>query len=77
MVLIDGYPLSGRACDKQVRLLLEAGCRVITYDRRGFGKSSQPVVGYDYHTFAVDLNALLEHPDLHDAVLAGHPMGAP
>jgi non-heme chloroperoxidase len=75
VVLIHGYPLSGRAWDKQVPVLLEAGYRVIAYDRRGFGKSSQPVVGYDYDTFAADLAALLEHLDLHDAVLAGHSMG--
>ena len=75
VVLIHGYPLSGRAWDKQVPVLLEAGYRVITYDRRGFGKSSQPVVGYDYDTFAADLNTLLEHLDLRDAVLAGHSMG--
>ena len=75
VVLIHGYPLSGRAWDKQVPVLLDAGHRVITYDRRGFGKSSQPTVGYDYDTFAADLAALLEHLDLHDAVLAGHSMG--
>src|SRR5271166_2663875 len=75
VVLIHGYPLSGRAWDKQVPVLLEAGHRVITYDRRGFGQSSQPVVGYDYDTFAADLAALLEHLDLRDAVLAGHSMG--
>jgi non-heme chloroperoxidase len=75
VVLIHGYPLSGRAWDKQVRALLDAGYRVITYDRRGFGKSSQPVTGYDYDTFAADLNALLEHLDLTDVVLAGHSMG--
>jgi non-heme chloroperoxidase len=75
VVLIHGYPLSGRAWDKQVPALLEAGYRVITYDRRGFGKSSQPATGYDYDTFAADLHALLEHLDLHDAVLAGHSMG--
>jgi non-heme chloroperoxidase len=75
VVLIHGYPLSGRAWDKQVRALLDAGYRVISYDRRGFGKSSQPVTGYDYDTFAADLNALLEHLDLRDAVLAGHSMG--
>ena len=57
VVLIHGYPLSGRAWDKQVPVLLEAGHRVITYDRRGFGQSSQPVVGYDYDTFAADLDA--------------------
>src|SRR6266496_4038537 len=75
VVLIHGYPLSGRAWDKQVPVLLEAGHRVITYDRRGFGKSSQPASGYDYDTFAADLNTLLEHLDLRDAVLAGHSMG--
>jgi pimeloyl-ACP methyl ester carboxylesterase len=75
VVLIHGYPLSGRAWDKQVPVLLDAGCRVITYDRRGFGKSSQPTSGYDYDTFAADLNTLLEHLDLRDAVLVGHSMG--
>jgi pimeloyl-ACP methyl ester carboxylesterase len=75
VVLIRGYSLSGRAWDKQVPALLEAGYRVITYDRRGFGQSSQPAVGYDYDTFAADLAALMEHLDLHDAVLAGHSMG--
>jgi len=75
VVLIHGYPLSGRAWDKQVPVLLDAGYRVITYDRRGFGKSSQPTSGYDYDTFAADLNTLLEHLDLRDAVLVGHSMG--
>jgi pimeloyl-ACP methyl ester carboxylesterase len=75
VVLIHGYPLSGRAWDRQVPALLQAGYRVITYDRRGFGKSSQPTTGYDYDTFAADLAALLDHLDLHDAVLAGHSMG--
>ena len=75
VVLIHGYPASGRAWDKQGPALLEAGYRGITYDRRGFGRSSQPVVGYDYDTFAADLHALLEHLDLRDAVLAGHSMG--
>jgi non-heme chloroperoxidase len=75
VVLIHGYPLSGRAWDRQVPVLLEAGYRVITYDRRGFGRSSQPTAGYDYETFAADLNALLEHLDLRGAVLAGHSMG--
>jgi non-heme chloroperoxidase len=75
VVLIHGYPLSGRAWDKQVPVLLEAGHRVITYDRRGFGKSSQPTTGYDYDTFAADLNTLLERLDLHEAVLVGHSMG--
>ena len=75
VVLIHGYPLSGRGWDKQVPALLEAGYRVITYDRRGFGKSSQPASGYDYDTFAADLSVLLEHLDLRDAVLVGHSMG--
>jgi non-heme chloroperoxidase len=75
VVLIHGYPLSGRAWDKQVPVLAEAGYRVITYDRRGFGRSSKPSVGYDYDTFAADLNALLEHLDLNDIVLVGFSMG--
>jgi non-heme chloroperoxidase len=75
VVLIHGYPLSGRAWDKQVPVLLDAGHRVITYDRRGFGHSSQPTSGYDYDTFAADLNTLLEHLDVRDAVLVGHSMG--
>ena len=76
VVLIHGYPLSGRAWDKQVPVLLEAGHRFITYDRRGFGQSSQPVVGYDYDTFAADLDHLLEHLDVREAVLVGHSMGS-
>jgi non-heme chloroperoxidase len=75
VVLIHGYPLSGRGWDKQVPALLAAGYRVITYDRRGFGKSSQPATGYDYDTFAGDLSTLLERLDLRDAVLVGHSMG--
>src|ERR1700732_1004500 len=75
VILIHGYPLSGASWDKQVPVLLDAGHRVITYDRRGFGQSSQPTVGFYYDTFAADLAALLEHLDLRDAVLAGHSMG--
>jgi len=75
IVLIHGYPLSGRAWDKQLPPLLEDGRRVITYDRRGFGKSSQPVTGYDYDTFADDLGALMKALNLHDATLVGHSMG--
>ena len=75
VVLIHGYPLSGRAWDRQVPALLEAGYRVITYDRRGFGQSSQPATGYDFDTFAADLHTLLQQLDLRDAVLAGHSMG--
>jgi non-heme chloroperoxidase len=75
VVLIHGYPLSSRAWDKQLPVLLDAGRRVITYDRRGFGKSSQPTSGYDYDTFAADLNALVEELDLRDLTLVGHSMG--
>ena len=75
VVLIHGYPLSGRAWDRQVPPLLEAGHRVITYDRRGFGKSGQPTIGYDYDTFAADLQVLMDHLDLRDATLVGHSMG--
>jgi non-heme chloroperoxidase len=75
VVLIHSYPLNGASWEKQERVLLQAGRRVITYDRRGFGKSSQPTVGYDYDTFAADLNALLVHLDLSDVVLVGFSMG--
>lgn len=75
VILIHGYPLSGRAWDKQVPVLLDAGHRVITYDRRGFGLSSQPASGYDYDTFAADLAALMDELDLNDATLVGHSMG--
>ncbi len=75
VVLIHGFPLSGVAWEKQVAALLSAGYRTITYDRRGFGKSSQPSIGYDYDTFAADLNTLMTQLDLRDAVLVGHSMG--
>ncbi|HWG24216.1 alpha/beta hydrolase [Actinospica sp.] len=75
VVLIHGFPLSGRAWERQERALLAAGHRVITYDRRGFGRSSQPTTGYDYDTFAADLDKLLTDLDLHDVDLAGHSMG--
>jgi non-heme chloroperoxidase len=75
VVLIHAYALSGRAWDRQVPVLLEDGHRVITYDRRGFGESSQPVTGYDYDTLASDLRTLLETLDLRDATLVGHSMG--
>jgi non-heme chloroperoxidase len=75
IVLIHGYPLNGNSWERQERELLAAGYRVISYDRRGFGQSSQPIVGYDYDTFAADLNTLLEHLDLSDVVLAGFSMG--
>jgi non-heme chloroperoxidase len=75
IVLIHGFPLSGRSWEKQIPPLLNAGFRVITYDRRGFGYSSQPSVGYDYDTFAGDLNRLLTELDLDDVVLGGFSMG--
>jgi non-heme chloroperoxidase len=75
VVLIHGYPLDGHSWEKQQRVLLEAGYRVITYDRRGFGQSSQPTIGYDYDTFAADLNTLLGHLELNDVVLVGFSMG--
>jgi non-heme chloroperoxidase len=75
VVLIHGYPLNGNSWERQERELLAQGYRVISYDRRGFGRSSQPTVGYDYDTFAADLNALLEHLDLKDVVLVGFSMG--
>ncbi|HEY7047420.1 MAG TPA: alpha/beta hydrolase [Jatrophihabitantaceae bacterium] len=75
IVLIHGYPLSGHSWERQEAVLLEAGYRVITYDRRGFGASSQPTTGYDYDTFAADLDKVLTHLDLNDTVLAGFSMG--
>jgi pimeloyl-ACP methyl ester carboxylesterase len=75
VVLIHGYPLSGASWEKQVPVLLEAGHRVITYDRRGFGKSSQPTTGYHYDTFAEDLHKLVTQLDLHDFALVGFSMG--
>ena len=75
IVLIHGWPLSGRSWEYQVPALVEAGYRVITYDRRGFGNSSQPWNGYEYDTFAEDLHQLLEHLDLHDVTLVGFSMG--
>ncbi len=75
VVLIHGYPLNGRSWERQERDLLAAGYRVIAYDRRGFGNSSQPVTGYDYDTFTADLNAVLEHLNLTDIYLCGFSMG--
>jgi non-heme chloroperoxidase len=75
VVLIHGYPLNGNSWEKQERELLAAGYRVIRYDRRGFGRSSQPTVGYDYDTFAADLNTLIEHLDLREMILVGFSMG--
>ena len=75
VVLIHGWPLSGRSWEAQVPALVGAGYRVITYDRRGFGQSSQPWEGYDYDTFAADLAALVDHLDLRNMVLIGFSMG--
>jgi len=75
VVLIHGWPLNGDAWEKQTAALLAAGHRVITYDRRGFGRSSKPGVGYDYDTFAADLDALLNALDLTGVSLVGHSMG--
>ncbi|GAB3175895.1 alpha/beta fold hydrolase [Streptomyces incanus] len=75
VVLIHGFPLDGHSWEKQSAALLDAGYRVITYDRRGFGRSSQPTTGYDYDTFAADLNTVLETLDVSDAVLVGFSMG--
>ncbi|MBE9178550.1 alpha/beta hydrolase [Oculatella sp. LEGE 06141] len=75
VVLIHGFPLSGHSWEKQVGVLLKEGYRVITYDRRGFGDSSQPSFGYDYDTFAADLDTLMTKLDLRNAVLVGFSMG--
>ncbi len=75
VVLIHGYPLSGASWEKQVPVLLDAGYRVIAYDRRGFGKSSKPTGGYNYDTFAEDLRKLATQLDLRDFALVGFSMG--
>jgi non-heme chloroperoxidase len=75
VMLIHGYPLNGRSWERQERALLEAGYRVISYDRRGFGQSSKPTTGYDYDTLAADLAVLIDHLDLADINLVGFSMG--
>jgi non-heme chloroperoxidase len=75
VVLIHGYPLNGHSWEKQLPALLDAGYRVIAYDRRGFGASSQPTTGYDYDAFAADLRGLMDVLDLRDVTLAGFSMG--
>src|SRR5436190_24242297 len=75
VVLIHGWPLSGASWENQTAALLAAGRRVITYDRRGFGSSSKPSIGYDYDTFAADLNAVLTTLDLQKVDLVGFSMG--
>jgi pimeloyl-ACP methyl ester carboxylesterase len=76
VVLIHGWPLSGASWEKQTAALLAAGHRVITYDRRGFGRSSKPAVGYNYDTFAADLNTVLTTLDLTSVALVGFSMGS-
>jgi pimeloyl-ACP methyl ester carboxylesterase len=75
VVLVHGWPLSGASWEKQSAALLAAGYRVITYDRRGFGRSSQPAEGYDYDTLATDTSLLMEALDLDDVALVGFSMG--
>src|SRR5918992_2515174 len=75
VVLIHGWPLSGASWEKQTAALLAAGHRVITYDRRGFGRSSRAGVGYNYDTFAADLDKLLKKLDLKRVALVGFSMG--
>ncbi|TYC00639.1 alpha/beta hydrolase [Micromonospora sp. WP24] len=75
IVLIHGFPFNGATWEKQTMPLLNAGYRVITYDRRGFGSSAQPTMGYDYDTFSADLDVLLSELDLRDVILVGHSMG--
>jgi non-heme chloroperoxidase len=75
VVLIHGWPLSHRMWESQMVALVDAGYRCIAYDRRGFGESGKPAAGYDYDTFASDLNDLMVSLDLRDAVLAGFSMG--
>jgi non-heme chloroperoxidase len=76
VVLIHGWPLSGASWEKQTAALLAAGHRVITYDRRGFGRSSKPAIGYNYDTFASDLDKLLRKLDLKKVALVGFSMGS-
>jgi len=76
VVLIHGYPLNGHSWERQTKALLDAGYRVIAYDRRGWGQSSQPISGHDYDTYAADLKELLEQLEISDIVLCGFSMGS-
>jgi non-heme chloroperoxidase len=75
VVLVHGWPMNLTQWEKQVPVLLDAGFRVITYDRRGFGRSDRPATGYDYSTLSDDLDGLLDHLDLQKATLVGFSMG--
>lgn len=75
VILIHGWPLSNEMWEYQVGALLENNFRVITYDRRGFGKSSQPNLGYDYDTLTDDLKAIIDQLQLVDVTLVGFSMG--
>jgi non-heme chloroperoxidase len=75
VVLLSGWPLDSRSWEPQVHPLLQAGHRVIAYDRRGFGRSSRPSTGYDFDTLAGDLDALLRELDLEDVTLVGFSLG--
>jgi non-heme chloroperoxidase len=75
VVLVHGWPLDGSMWEKQAIFLAENGQRVVTFDRRGFGRSDEPWSGYDYDTFAADLRSLIEHLDLRDVTLVGFSMG--
>ena len=75
VVLIHGYPLNGHSWERQTRALLDGGYRVIAYDRRGWGQSSQPTTGLDYDTYTADLNELLEQLEIDDIILCGFSMG--
>jgi pimeloyl-ACP methyl ester carboxylesterase len=75
IVLVHGWPLSGAMWESQVNALVDAGFRCVTYDRRGFGRSGRPTGGYDYDTFASDLNDVVTAIDLHSFTLAGFSMG--
>jgi len=75
VILVHGFPLSGRSWEKQLSPLIESGHRVIVYDRRGFGRSSQTLSGYDFDTFAEDLRKLIKHLDLKHPSLVGYSMG--
>ena len=76
LVLIHGYPFSGLAWERMIPFFLDKGFRVITYDRRGFGKSAKPSIGYDFDTFAKDLNAIMVELELENVTLVGHSMGS-